>query len=182
MCIFMQGGDWADDGVLLYQPHSGSVACMAFSCARPTHLLSCSFDGSLRCMDVEKAVFDDVSALCPCFEFIFFYLYTLSVHIQTIGHQQLTSVCFHLVIGVCLWQCPQNVWLHVTWLLNTCGWEYPRWLCHRGQTHPRVTCPHFNGLLSVLSDTVCVKGCTSLNIQELARVPPLSQTHDSALH
>lgn len=74
MCIFLQGGDWGDDGVLLYQPHSGGVACMAFSCAHPTHLLSCSFDGSLRCMDVEKAVFDDVSALCPCFEFIFVLL------------------------------------------------------------------------------------------------------------
>ncbi|KAM4602933.1 LOW QUALITY PROTEIN: WD repeat-containing protein 76 [Polymixia lowei] len=54
------GGGWGDDGVLLFQPHSHPVGCMAFSRARPGHLLSLSYDGSLRCMDVEKAVFDDV--------------------------------------------------------------------------------------------------------------------------
>lgn len=60
MCIFMKDGDWGDDGVLLFEPHSRLVACVAFSRAHPTHLLSLSYDGSLRCMDVEKAVFDDV--------------------------------------------------------------------------------------------------------------------------
>ncbi|XP_018522468.1 WD repeat-containing protein 76 [Lates calcarifer] len=54
------GGDWGDDGVLLFEPHTRPVGCMAFSRAHPTHLLSLSYDGSLRCMDVEKAVFDDV--------------------------------------------------------------------------------------------------------------------------
>lgn len=33
---------------------------MAFSTFRPTQLLTLSYDGSLRCMDVEKAVFDEV--------------------------------------------------------------------------------------------------------------------------
>ncbi|XP_035508199.1 WD repeat-containing protein 76 [Morone saxatilis] len=54
------GGDWYDDGVLLFEPHTRPVGCMAFSRAHPTHLLSLSYDGSLRCMDVEKALFDDV--------------------------------------------------------------------------------------------------------------------------
>ncbi|XP_045889501.1 WD repeat-containing protein 76 [Micropterus dolomieu] len=58
--LWKLGGDWGDDGVLLFEPHTRSVACMAFSRAHPTHLLSLSYDGSLRCMDVEKAVFDDV--------------------------------------------------------------------------------------------------------------------------
>ncbi|XP_072236380.1 WD repeat-containing protein 76 [Leuresthes tenuis] len=54
------GGDWGHDGVLLFEPHTRPVGCMAFSRARPTELLSLSYDGSLRCMDVEKAVFDNV--------------------------------------------------------------------------------------------------------------------------
>uniref|UniRef100_A0A673BKQ1 WD repeat-containing protein 76 n=2 Tax=Sphaeramia orbicularis TaxID=375764 RepID=A0A673BKQ1_9TELE len=52
--------DWGHDGVLLFEPHTRPVGCMAFSTAQPTHLLSLSYDGSLRCMDVEKAVFNDV--------------------------------------------------------------------------------------------------------------------------
>ncbi|XP_059205380.1 WD repeat-containing protein 76 [Centropristis striata] len=58
--LWKMGGDWGDDGVLLFEPHTRPVGCMAFSNAQPTHLLSLSYDGSLRCMDVEKAVFDDV--------------------------------------------------------------------------------------------------------------------------
>nr|XP_046237396.1 WD repeat-containing protein 76 isoform X2 [Scatophagus argus] len=58
--LWKLGSDWGDDGVLLFEPHTRPVGCMAFSRAHPTHLLSLSYDGSLRCMDVEKAVFDDV--------------------------------------------------------------------------------------------------------------------------
>ncbi|KAM4743976.1 WD repeat-containing protein 76 [Anableps anableps] len=54
------GAEWGDDGVLLFEPHSRPVGCLAFSRCSPTQLLSASYDGSLRCMDVEKAVFDDV--------------------------------------------------------------------------------------------------------------------------
>ncbi|XP_035992378.1 WD repeat-containing protein 76 isoform X1 [Fundulus heteroclitus] len=54
------GAEWGDDGVLLFEPHSRPVSCLAFSRFQPTQLLSVSYDGSLRCMDVEKAVFDDV--------------------------------------------------------------------------------------------------------------------------
>ncbi|XP_044047084.1 WD repeat-containing protein 76 [Siniperca chuatsi] len=58
--LWKLGGGWDDDGVLLFEPHTRPVSCMAFSRTHPTHLLSLSYDGSLRCMDVEKAVFDDV--------------------------------------------------------------------------------------------------------------------------
>ncbi|XP_056231412.1 WD repeat-containing protein 76 [Seriola aureovittata] len=58
--LWKLSGDWGDDGVLLFEPHTRPVGCMAFSRAHATHLLSLSYDGSLRCMDVEKAVFDDV--------------------------------------------------------------------------------------------------------------------------
>ncbi|XP_047436884.1 WD repeat-containing protein 76 [Mugil cephalus] len=58
--LWKLAGDWGDDGVLLFAPHSRPVSCMAFSTAHPSQLLSLSYDGSLRCMDVEKAVFDDV--------------------------------------------------------------------------------------------------------------------------
>ncbi|KAK7913643.1 hypothetical protein WMY93_013854 [Mugilogobius chulae] len=51
---------WGDDGVLLFEPHSSPISCIAFSLANPTHLLSTSYDGSMRSMDVQKAVFDDV--------------------------------------------------------------------------------------------------------------------------
>uniref|UniRef100_A0A3Q2Z5U3 WD repeat-containing protein 76 n=1 Tax=Hippocampus comes TaxID=109280 RepID=A0A3Q2Z5U3_HIPCM len=54
------GGDWGDDGVLLFEPHTRPVGCLAFSKAHPAQLLSLSYDGSLRCMDVEKGAFDDV--------------------------------------------------------------------------------------------------------------------------
>uniref|UniRef100_H3C598 WD repeat-containing protein 76 n=1 Tax=Tetraodon nigroviridis TaxID=99883 RepID=H3C598_TETNG len=52
--------DWGDDGVLLFKPHARCVSCVAFSRACPVQLLSGSYDGSLRCMDVEKAAFDEV--------------------------------------------------------------------------------------------------------------------------
>ncbi|XP_069029826.1 WD repeat-containing protein 76 [Embiotoca jacksoni] len=58
--LWKLGAEWGDDGVLLFEPHTRPVGCIAFSSARPSQLLSLSYDGSLRCMDVEKAVFDDV--------------------------------------------------------------------------------------------------------------------------
>ncbi|XP_061830724.1 WD repeat-containing protein 76-like isoform X2 [Nerophis lumbriciformis] len=58
--LWSLGEDWGDDGVLLFEPHSRPVGCLAFSRAHSTQLLSLSYDGSLRCMDVEKAAFDEV--------------------------------------------------------------------------------------------------------------------------
>lgn len=59
-CLFLQDGGWGHDGVLLFEPHTRPVGCIAFSRAQATQLLSLSYDGSLRCMDVERTVFDDV--------------------------------------------------------------------------------------------------------------------------
>jgi len=61
--VLPQGASWGDDGVLVFEPHTRAVGCMAFSPAEPDHLLSLSNDGSIRCMDVEKAVFLDVRLL-----------------------------------------------------------------------------------------------------------------------
>ncbi|KAF1393062.1 hypothetical protein PFLUV_G00034530 [Perca fluviatilis] len=58
--LWQLGSDWGNDSVLRFEPHTRVVACIAFSRAHPTHLLSLSHDGTVRCMDVEKAVFDDV--------------------------------------------------------------------------------------------------------------------------
>ncbi|XP_049573965.1 WD repeat-containing protein 76 [Syngnathus scovelli] len=58
--LWSVGADWGNDGVLLFDPHARPVNCLAFSKAQPAQLLSLSYDGSLRCMDVEKGALDDV--------------------------------------------------------------------------------------------------------------------------
>ncbi|XP_034382692.1 WD repeat-containing protein 76 [Cyclopterus lumpus] len=81
--LWKLGGDWGDDGVLLFEPHTRPVSCMAFSKAYPTQLLSLSYDGSLRCMEVEKAVFHDV--------------YGTGVGLKTFDF--MSHDCFTLVVG-----------------------------------------------------------------------------------
>ncbi|XP_020737092.1 WD repeat-containing protein 76 isoform X2 [Odocoileus virginianus] len=49
-----------EDGVYLFQPHSQPVSCLYFSPANPAHLLSLSYDGTLRCGDFSRAVFEEV--------------------------------------------------------------------------------------------------------------------------
>ncbi|XP_052515822.1 WD repeat-containing protein 76 [Budorcas taxicolor] len=49
-----------EDGVYLFQPHSQPVSCLYFSPANPAHLLSLSYDGTLRCGDFPRAVFEEV--------------------------------------------------------------------------------------------------------------------------
>ncbi|XP_066197799.1 WD repeat-containing protein 76 [Saccopteryx leptura] len=49
-----------EDGVYVFQPHSLPVSCLYFSPANPAHLLSLSYDGTLRCGDFSKAVFEEV--------------------------------------------------------------------------------------------------------------------------
>ncbi|XP_057705504.1 WD repeat-containing protein 76-like isoform X2 [Corythoichthys intestinalis] len=58
--LWSLGSNWGDDGVLLFEPHTRAIGCLAFSRTHPAQLLSLSYDGSLRCTDVEKGVFDDV--------------------------------------------------------------------------------------------------------------------------
>lgn len=45
--------------MLLFEPHSKQITCMAFS-SQPSNLITVSYDGSVRSMDLEKAVFDEV--------------------------------------------------------------------------------------------------------------------------
>ncbi|XP_061450746.1 WD repeat-containing protein 76 isoform X2 [Rhineura floridana] len=49
-----------EDGVHVFSPHSRPVSCMYFSPSDPAHLLSLSHDGTLRCGDLTRAVFDEV--------------------------------------------------------------------------------------------------------------------------
>ncbi|ROJ33191.1 WD repeat-containing protein 76 [Anabarilius grahami] len=50
---------WGDDGVLCFEPHSRIITSMAFS-SHPCNLITVSYDGSARSMDLEKAVFEEV--------------------------------------------------------------------------------------------------------------------------
>lgn len=57
--LWKMGAKWGDDGVLLFKPHSQTISCMAFS-SKPSDLITVSYDGFARSMDLEKAVFDEV--------------------------------------------------------------------------------------------------------------------------
>ncbi|MGH0190448.1 UNVERIFIED_CONTAM: hypothetical protein FKN15_046187 [Acipenser sinensis] len=68
-----ENSDYGDDGVYLFEPHSRPVCCMYFSASHPAHLLTLSYDGTIRCADVNKAVFDDVyqrEGRLSCFDFL----------------------------------------------------------------------------------------------------------------
>ncbi|KAM8972335.1 WD repeat-containing protein 76 [Pelodytes ibericus] len=49
-----------DDGVYVFNPHSRPVSCMFFSPSNSLHLFSLSYDGTVRCGDVSRSVFDEV--------------------------------------------------------------------------------------------------------------------------
>lgn len=49
-----------EDGVYVFQPHSQPVSCLHFSPANPAHMLSLSYDGTIRCGDISSAVFEEV--------------------------------------------------------------------------------------------------------------------------
>uniref|UniRef100_A0A8P0PLF9 WD repeat-containing protein 76 n=2 Tax=Canis lupus familiaris TaxID=9615 RepID=A0A8P0PLF9_CANLF len=49
-----------EDGVYVFQPHSQPVSCLYFSPANPAHILSLSYDGTLRCGDFSRAIFEEV--------------------------------------------------------------------------------------------------------------------------
>ncbi|XP_051500347.1 WD repeat-containing protein 76-like [Myxocyprinus asiaticus] len=57
--LWNMGATWGDDDVLLFEPHSRPITCMAFS-SQSSKLITVSYDGSARSMDLEKAVFDEV--------------------------------------------------------------------------------------------------------------------------
>nr|XP_045012671.1 WD repeat-containing protein 76 isoform X2 [Jaculus jaculus]XP_045012672.1 WD repeat-containing protein 76 isoform X2 [Jaculus jaculus] len=49
-----------EDGAYSFHPHSQTVSCLYFSPTNPAHLLSLSYDGTLRCGDFSSAVFEEV--------------------------------------------------------------------------------------------------------------------------
>ncbi|XP_073921944.1 WD repeat-containing protein 76 isoform X3 [Castor canadensis] len=49
-----------EDGAYVFYPHSQPVSCLSFSPANPAHLLSLSYDGTVRCGDFSSAVFEEV--------------------------------------------------------------------------------------------------------------------------
>ncbi|XP_043099282.1 WD repeat-containing protein 76 [Puntigrus tetrazona] len=57
--LWKPDASWGDDGVIYFEPHSRAINSMAFS-SHPCNLITVSYDGSARSMDLEKAVFDEV--------------------------------------------------------------------------------------------------------------------------
>ncbi|KAM6202483.1 WD repeat-containing protein 76 [Rhynchocyon petersi] len=49
-----------EDGIYVFQPHSQPVSCLYFSPVNPAHILSLSYDGTLRCGDFSRAIFEEV--------------------------------------------------------------------------------------------------------------------------
>ncbi|XP_072479727.1 WD repeat-containing protein 76 isoform X2 [Notamacropus eugenii] len=49
-----------ENGVFTFTLHSNTVSCMDFSPANPAHLLSLSYDGTVRCGDFTRTVFEEV--------------------------------------------------------------------------------------------------------------------------
>ncbi|KAM9645479.1 WD repeat-containing protein 76 isoform 1-T2 [Trichechus inunguis] len=49
-----------EEGVYVFHPHSQPVSCVYFSPANPAHILSLSYDGTVRCGDFSRAVFEEV--------------------------------------------------------------------------------------------------------------------------
>ncbi|XP_016128758.1 WD repeat-containing protein 76 isoform X3 [Sinocyclocheilus grahami] len=57
--LWKPDASWGDGGVIYFEPHSRAIISMAFS-SHPCNLITVSYDGSARSMDLEKAVFDEV--------------------------------------------------------------------------------------------------------------------------
>lgn len=49
-----------DNDVQMYEPHSSNVGCITFSPYNPQKLFSTSLDGTVRCADLNKEVFEQV--------------------------------------------------------------------------------------------------------------------------
>ncbi|VDH93475.1 Hypothetical predicted protein [Mytilus galloprovincialis] len=56
----MAGREFQTDGVVVYAPHSRPINCLKFSLHKPNQLYSCSYDGTVRCCDLQKGVFDEI--------------------------------------------------------------------------------------------------------------------------
>ncbi|XP_052064961.1 WD repeat-containing protein 76-like [Mytilus californianus] len=56
----MAGREFQTDGVVVYTPHSRPINCLKFSLHKQNQLYSCSYDGTVRCCDLQKSVFDEI--------------------------------------------------------------------------------------------------------------------------
>ncbi|XP_063398428.1 WD repeat-containing protein 76-like isoform X2 [Mytilus trossulus] len=54
------GREFQTDGVVVYAPHSRPINCLKFSLHKSNQLYSCSYDGTVRCCDLQKGVFDEI--------------------------------------------------------------------------------------------------------------------------
>ncbi|CAG2213561.1 PAF1 [Mytilus edulis] len=54
------GREFQTDGVVVYAPHSRPINCLKFSLHKPNQLYSCSYDGTVRCCDLQKGVFEEI--------------------------------------------------------------------------------------------------------------------------
>ncbi|XP_033108047.1 WD repeat-containing protein 76-like isoform X2 [Anneissia japonica] len=54
-----------NDGVFLFEPHSRPINCFKFAPMDCGKFLSCSYDGTVRCGDLNKLVFEDVYCTNP---------------------------------------------------------------------------------------------------------------------
>ena len=61
--LLFQDSTKGDDGVYLYEPHSRPINCMSFDPDNCGKLLTCSYDGTLRCCDFKSATFQEVHVL-----------------------------------------------------------------------------------------------------------------------
>ena len=59
--FFQESKDSNDEGVHLFEPHARPVNCLRFAPANPGKIYSTAYDGTVRCGDFEKGVFDEVS-------------------------------------------------------------------------------------------------------------------------
>jgi WD40 repeat protein len=58
---YQQDSQPGTDGVMCYEPHSRPVSHIAFNPENSEKLFSSSYDGTVRCMDIAKGVFDEVN-------------------------------------------------------------------------------------------------------------------------
>ncbi|XP_070532217.1 WD repeat-containing protein 76-like [Ptychodera flava] len=68
----------ADNGVYAFEPHSRPITCLALPKQQPDKIYSCSYDGTVRCGDFNKMVFNEVCAATYGFDVWYSYLDFLS--------------------------------------------------------------------------------------------------------
>ncbi|KAG2470422.1 RGRF1 factor, partial [Polypterus senegalus] len=49
-----------EKSIYMFEPHSRSVSSLQFSPGHPAQLISLSYDGTIRCADVQRSIFDEV--------------------------------------------------------------------------------------------------------------------------